>query len=60
MNSEETAERAASAVDTVLDQMDAGQKPNAADVLVVNVALFAAEREGIQPESWQKHLRARQ
>ncbi|MEU4583693.1 hypothetical protein AB0F92_16635 [Kitasatospora aureofaciens] len=59
MNNEQTAEWAATAIDTVLDQMDAGQKPNPADVLVANVALYAAERDGVPSENLQKHLRTR-
>jgi hypothetical protein len=54
-----TARRVAAAVDTVLDQLGAGRKPNAVDVLVANVALFVAERDGVQPETWHEHLRNR-
>ncbi|MFE9427797.1 hypothetical protein ACFYNO_33105 [Kitasatospora sp. NPDC006697] len=54
-----TARRVAAAVDTVLDQVEAGHKPNVADVLVANVALFVAERDGVQPGSWHEHLRNR-
>ncbi|MEV7177742.1 hypothetical protein [Kitasatospora sp. NPDC093679] len=59
MSTEQAAAWAARAVDTVLDQMETGQTPNAADVLAANVALFAAERDGIPAADWQRHLRPR-
>lgn len=59
MNIEQTTERVARAVDTVLDQMEGGQKPNPLAVLKANVALYVAERDGIPAEDWQTHLRPR-
>lgn len=57
---ERAARQAAAAVDEVLDQMPApGSKPNAADVLVANVAMHAADCEGVTADDYKRLLRRR-